>query len=276
MKMDASEGVIAGILTIGDEVLDGLVLDTNSNWIQVRLSEIGVELRRQASVRDELDGIGKALRFLQEDCNVIITSGGLGPTHDDMTLEAAALALDLKLEINQEALDIVDRQYKSLHKRKIVRSPEISESRKKMAMLPQGSTALNNSIGGAPGVKIKTNTATIFCLPGVPSELKAIWKESVGPWIASKATNKYYESIVEFRMRDESVFSPIIDIVMKKHPGVWIKSMPRTYGTTSVLRVWVSARGKDQTGIQTKVRDAVASLAEEAGLEAQYVERSSI
>ncbi|MHA2265223.1 MAG: molybdopterin-binding protein, partial [Candidatus Thorarchaeota archaeon] len=83
-----SNGVRAGILTIGDEVLDGLVRDTNANWIQVRLSEMGVELRRQASVRDDLDEIGKSLTFLQEVCNVIITSGGLGPTHDDMTLEA--------------------------------------------------------------------------------------------------------------------------------------------------------------------------------------------
>ncbi|MHA2064239.1 MAG: competence/damage-inducible protein A [Candidatus Thorarchaeota archaeon] len=270
-----SNGVRAGILTIGDEVLDGLVRDTNANWIQVRLSEMGVELRRQASVRDDLDEIGKSLTFLQEVCNVIITSGGLGPTHDDMTLEAIAIALGLKLEIDQKALALVERRYRTLHERKIVGSPEISESRKKMAMLPKGATALNNSIGGAPGVRIETNTSTIFCLPGVPSELKAIWEESVGPWIASKATNKYYESIVEFRMRDESVFSPIIDVVMKKHPGVWIKSMPRTYGTTNVLRVWVSARGENQIGIQAKVKDAVASLVEETGLKAQYVDRSS-
>ncbi|MHA2188566.1 MAG: competence/damage-inducible protein A, partial [Candidatus Thorarchaeota archaeon] len=208
--MDASKGIIAGILTIGDEVLDGLVLDTNSNWIQVRLSEIGVELRRQASVRDNVDEIGKALKFLQEVCNVIITSGGLGPTHDDMTLEAVSLALDLKLQIDQEALSLVEHQYRNLHKRKIVGSPEISESRKKMAMLPKGASALNNSIGGAPGVMIETSTSTIFCLPGVPSELKVIWEESVGPWITSNATNKYYEQLVEFRMRDESVFSPII------------------------------------------------------------------
>ncbi|MHA1903599.1 MAG: competence/damage-inducible protein A [Candidatus Thorarchaeota archaeon] len=273
--MDASKGIIAGILTIGDEVLDGLVLDTNSNWIQVRLSEIGVELRRQASVRDNVDEIGKALKFLQEVCNVIITSGGLGPTHDDMTLEAVSLALDLKLQIDQEALSLVEHQYRNLHKRKIVGSPEISESRKKMAMLPKGASALNNSIGGAPGVMIETSTSTIFCLPGVPSELKVIWEESVGPWITSNATNKYYEQLVEFRMRDESVFSPIIDTVMKKHPGVWIKSMPRTYGTTNVLRVWISARGEDLPGIQERVRDTVSSLEEATGLEAQVVERSS-
>ncbi|MFX0108096.1 MAG: molybdopterin-binding protein, partial [Candidatus Hodarchaeota archaeon] len=94
----------AGILAIGDEVLDGLVLDTNSNWLELRFAALSVEMRRLVSVRDEIDEIGRGLRFLRETCNLIVTSGGLGPTHDDMTLEAVAKELGISLEESSDGI----------------------------------------------------------------------------------------------------------------------------------------------------------------------------
>jgi len=267
---ESSEGTLrAGILAIGDEVLDGLVLDTNSNWIEIHLAPLGVEMNRLVSVRDNLTEIGRALKFLMETCNLVITSGGLGPTHDDMTLKAVAQAFNRNLVEDPKALSIVEKQYRDLHERGIVSSPEITESRRKMARIPKGSAALNNTVGGAPGVMLEIDNVTIFCLPGVPSELKMIFDGSIVPWIQKKGTSEFYERVVEFEVRDESVFSPIIDIVMKMHPSVYIKSMPRTYGTSHVLKIWVSSRGSDKETVTRIVDDAIRSLCHETGLEAR-------
>lgn len=256
----------AGILTIGSEVLDGLVLDTNANWLELQLARLGIEMLRLAAVRDDFDEISAGLDFLMESCEVIITSGGLGPTHDDLTLAAIAEKLHLPLEENAEALAIVERQYRTLAEKKIVQNAEITAPRRKMAEIPAGSIPLDNQVGGAPGVRFDLEKTTIFCLPGVPAEMKFIFESSVHPWLQTRASQAYVERIVEFEFRDESVFSPYIDSVMRKHEGVYIKSLPRKYGTTHVLRVWVSARGIDEEHLHRLVSDAIASLAAEVGL----------
>ncbi len=256
----------AGILTIGNEVLDGLVLDTNANWVELRLAALGVNNVRLACVRDDLDEIGRGLDFLLERCNLILTSGGLGPTHDDMTLAAIARRFNLALSESPDALAIVKRQYQSLFDRGIVESPDMTDSRRKMAVLPQGAIPLDNRVGGAPGVMITIDDATIFCLPGVPSELKFIFNDSIVPWIKQNTTHAYVERIVYFPIKDETVFAPVINRVMKKHRGVYIKSMPATYGTSDVLKVWVSARGEKRDDLAGLVDAAIVSLEEESGI----------
>lgn len=261
-----------GILAIGNEVLDGLVLDTNSNWMETRLVALGLQINRLVSVRDEIEEIGKALQFVMETCDVVITSGGLGPTHDDMTLKAIAIALGLEISENTDALAIVERQYKTLHERGIVQSPDMTEARVKMARIPEGAVPLDNRVGGAPGVRLQAGNSTIFALPGVPSELKFIFDDSIIPWVSDRVTQKFYEQVVEFGMHDESTFAPAIDVVMKKHPGVYIKSMPKQYGTSRALRVWVSARGETLKEVTEIVKGAIRSLEEETGLPSSIVE----
>ena len=261
-----------GILAIGNEVLDGLVLDTNSNWMELRLVPLGLQIVRLVSVRDEIEEIGKALEFAMEACDVVITSGGLGPTHDDLTLKAIAIALGLEVSENADALAIVERQYKTLYEKGIVQSPDLTEARIKMARIPKGAIPLDNRVGGAPGVRIQVGDSTIFCLPGVPSELMFIFDDSIVPWISERVVQKYYEQVVEFGMHDESTFAPAIDVVMKKHPEVYVKSMPKTYGTSRTLRVWISARGDDLDGLTELVKKAIDSLEEATGLPSSVVE----
>lgn len=264
-----------GIIAIGNEVLDGKVLESNSNWMEIRLTALGLEMRRLASVRDEIEEIGHAIDFLREQCDVIITSGGLGPTFDDMTLEAVAVHLGLKIIENPEALTIIERQYKMLNEKGIVESAEMTDSRKKMARLPEGSIALDNRVGGAPGVMIHDNETTIFCLPGVPSELKFIFEGSVMPWLSDNVAQKFRERIIEFGMRDESVFAPAIDVVMKKIPGVYIKSMPKTYGTSKTLRVWLSARGESISELDESLNMAKSELEKITGVKSKQVENNT-
>ncbi len=259
----------AGILTIGNEVLDGIVLDTNANWIEKQLLNLGVEIWRHATVRDTLDEIAEGLEFLIHDCDVIITSGGLGPTHDDMTLMAIAKYLRLDLEENVDALAIVQRQYESFHKTGVIETRDMTDTRRKMGIIPKGSIPLDNKVGGAPGVYIETKQASIFCLPGVPPELKFIWKDSVEPWLIKHRRGEYYQMMAEFDIIDESTFSPHISRVMEEIEGIWVKSMPKRYGTSLVLRVWISSSGDSIEDITKSVESAVSRLEELSGLDAK-------
>ncbi|MFW9975363.1 MAG: competence/damage-inducible protein A [Candidatus Thorarchaeota archaeon] len=268
------QGVLTvGIMAIGNEVLDGIVLDTNSNWMETKLVALGAQIRRLVSVRDEMEEIGNALRFLRESCNVIITSGGLGPTHDDMTLAAITKALGRKIVENRDAANIIKRQYKTLYEKGIVAAPDFTEYRRKMAQFPDGSSPLDNRVGGAPGVMIHDENVTIFCLPGVPAELKFIFEDSVIPWIEENVVQKFHEQIVEFEMKDESVFAPAIDFVMKKIPNVYIKSLPKPYGTSKGIRVWISARGDNASELEMLIEETISSLEKATGITSKPVEK---
>lgn len=263
----------AGIIAIGNELLDGKVHESNSNWMEIRLTALGLETRRLASVRDELEEIGHALDFVRAESDVIMTTGGLGPTHDDMTLKALAIKLGRKLAEDSDAIEIIKRQYKTLHGKGIVQDPDLTESRMKMAQLPEGSQPLDNRVGGAPGVMIQDGNTTIFCLPGVTSEMKFIFENSVMPWLSNNVSQKFQEEVVEFGMRDESVFAPAIDVVMKKVPGVWIKSMPKTYGTSKTLRVWISARGEDTSELESLIQRAITELEKTTGIRSKQAKK---
>jgi molybdopterin-biosynthesis enzyme MoeA-like protein len=182
-----------------------------------------------------------------------------------MTLNAIATALALQLQEDSTALSIVQRQYQHLYEQGIVSSPDLTESRRKMASLPAGSKPLDNTVGGAPGVMISLDGVTIFCLPGVPRELKVMFESSIRPWIEKRSSQRYVERIVDFEVSDETVFAPFIERVMRKHPGVYIKSMPKTYGSSKVLRVWVSARGESSGVLKTSVENAISALSQESG-----------
>ncbi|MBY8998064.1 MAG: competence/damage-inducible protein A [Candidatus Thorarchaeota archaeon] len=261
----------AGIIAIGNELLDGIVLETNANWMDIRLTALGVQIRRIVSVRDEIEEIGEALKFAREACDVIITSGGLGPTHDDMTLKAIAKALGRDIIENKDALKIIKRQYKMLFEKEIVAAPDLTDVRMKMAQIPEGAVPLDNRVGGAPGVEIQDGDTTIFCLPGVPAELKFIFEDSIIPWVKDNSLQKFHEQIIEFLMKDESVFAPAIDSVMKQIPRVYIKSLPKPYGTSRGIRVWLSARGTDDAELKKLVQRAISGLEEETGIRSKPV-----
>ncbi len=262
----------AGILTIGNEVLDGIIVDTNTNWIETKIHALGFEMRRVVVVRDEIEEIGRGLHVLMEDCDAIFTSGGLGPTHDDMTLAAIGKALDLELIEDKEAIEMIQRRYVDLHQRGIIATSDMTESRRKMGVVPEGSVLLPNDVGAAPGVRINYGGKVVFCLPGVPSELKSIWENSIQPWLRDHIKGAYFQEIIELDFIDESIFSPVIDSAMSEVPGVWIKSMPKRYGTSRVMRVWISARTGKLDDAVKKVQRTVETLEKKTGLQSRQVE----
>jgi nicotinamide-nucleotide amidase len=251
---------LVGILVVGNEILDGVVLDTNSQWIINRLKPLGFQVHEVITVMDNVEAIGIALnRIIDDGCGLVFTTGGLGPTHDDMTLHGVAHGLSLPLELDQASLAIVTRQYSVLHERGIIESGEMTDSRRKMAVLPRGSKPLDNRVGGAPGVLLEARGSTVICLPGVPLELKWIFDDQVAPILKRMVRGVYAERIMTLPLRDESTLAPIIDQVMGEFPGVYVKSMVKPYGEEGI-RLWVSYLCEDQSQVDEKVAQAADRL----------------
>ncbi len=170
----------AEIIVVGREILTGRTLDTNSNWLAKRITALGGNVKRVVVVDDKIDSIcGEVKTALGNNSYLIVTTGGLGPTADDKTLEALAIAAGLHMELIAEALDFVKGRYTFFKEQGFIDSDEVTPSRKKMAIFPKGAEMIPNPVGAAPGVKLWAGKTLILSLPGVPKEMRAIFEESL-------------------------------------------------------------------------------------------------
>ncbi|MGQ9463643.1 MAG: competence/damage-inducible protein A [Candidatus Fervidibacter sp.] len=250
------------IIAIGNELLIGDVLDTNTNWLCRRLTMMGAFVRRAVLVRDDEDAITTEIKgAISRKTNLLFTSGGLGPTDDDRTVAAVAKALGRPLELNEQALKMVERRYRELHEQGFVDSPEITPARKKMAILPQGSVPLFNPVGTAPGVWLDAGTIAVVCLPGVPAELKGVFENSL-PTFLEQAIGKgfFSERVFEATCKDESVLAPLLKKVADKHTSVYLKSKARTFGEEVHIRILFAASGSDKESVEGLLQAAIDDL----------------
>lgn len=194
------------ILTIGDELLRGDLVDTNSAWLAQRMHELGLTLTHVVSVGDEKKDIVSAIKTAIERSDIIITSGGLGPTDDDRTVAALAEAIDSDLALHQETLDRIDAIFKK-------GGLKATPNNQKQAWVPQNAAVLKNEKGTAPGLRVPFQSAQIFTLPGVPRELKWLFDTYIESWLiehsqehpAERRTLKVFgvgESRVDFMLSD--------------------------------------------------------------------------
>ena len=215
------------ILVIGNEILIGKTLDTNSNWMAKRIAKYGHRLKRITTIEDDIGIISRTLQtILERKPDMIFTTGGLGPTFDDMTLAGIAKGLNRELELNQHAYNSIKRAYENAYKRGILKLEGMTKEREKMSYLPQGSIPLPNIRGTAPGVKLKEDKTSIFVLPGVPSEMKAIFLKVIKPILKEKR-GKFVEKGLLFMGIGESQIAPYTTKLEKKYPKLWIKTHPR-------------------------------------------------
>ena len=215
------------ILTIGNEILIGKTQDTNSNWMAKRITKYGHRVKRITTIGDDLDEISTILKeVLARNPDMIIITGGLGPTFDDMTLEGIAKGLKREIELNQHAFNSIKKAYESATRRGILKLEGMTKERKKMAYLPRGSTPLPNTVGTAPGVKLSEKKTTIFILPGVPAEMKSMFRNVVSP-LLKETKGKFIEKGFIFTGIGESQIAPYITQLEEEYPQLWIKTHPR-------------------------------------------------
>ena len=217
---------VVEILSVGNELLLGNTVNTNAAWLATQVTSAGAKVNRITTIGDNMGVISGALReSLRRHPDFLIITGGIGPTFDDMTLRGVAKGLGRRTKLDSNALELIRSHYFRRFKRKRM---SLTEARLKMARIPQGGVPLHNPVGTAPAVLLAVGQTQVFCLPGVPSEARAIFLESILERIASDAGGRsYVESWLRISGIMESALAPIIDRVMAHTPGVYIKSHPR-------------------------------------------------
>jgi nicotinamide-nucleotide amidase len=254
------------IISIGNELLIGQILNTNAQWIAKYISSLGGEVRRISTVGDNDHEISSILQTtLQRNPTFIITTGGLGPTFDDKTLSSIAIALNKPLELNAKALIFVKERYN--HYAKATKTTiELTPARLKMATLPRGATPLSNPKGTAPGIIIPTNLSKIIALPGVPREMKAIFEDSVIPLIRDSIGNLFvHERFLKVTGMIESEIAPLIDATMQENPAVYIKSHPKLHHHLELHFTTTSKSKKETKTILEKAINTISHLISEHG-----------
>jgi nicotinamide-nucleotide amidase len=252
------------IICVGNELLIGKTLNTNAQWLAKRITALGLTTSRITVVSDNIDEISTAItEAIQRNPSFLLTTGGLGPTFDDKTLEGIATALGQKTEVNEEALKMVKDKYLSYAEEDRMEAAKLTPARVKMAKLPEGSTPLRNPVGTAPAVSIKHENVTILTLPGVPSEMKSIFDESVAPLLKQAAYGvTFFEASINSTNVMESEMAPIIDRVMQRNPYVYIKSHPKGTERVPIIEFHLSTTAKDSTSARQRVSKALVQLAE--------------
>lgn len=257
---------IVEIISIGNELLIGQIINTNAQWIAKYISSLGGTVRRINTVGDSVDEISSILQAtLQRNPTFIITTGGLGPTFDDKTLKSIAMALNRLLELNEEALAMVKERYCN-YKKTVTKIIELTPAKLKMATLPRGATPLPNPEGTAPGVIMNTDSSKIIALPGVPIEMKAIFEESVIPMIRDSIGKLFVHGrYLKVTGIIESEIAPLIDVTMHDNPDVYIKSHPKLHHHLELHFTTTSKSKKETENTVEKAIKSISNLIYEHG-----------
>ncbi|MDD3721640.1 MAG: competence/damage-inducible protein A [Lutibacter sp.] len=224
----------AEIITIGDEILIGQILDTNSKWIAEELNKIGISVYQITSVQDDRQHILKAVKEAQSNANIVIITGGLGPTKDDITKLTLAEYFNDTLVLNEEIVAHIEQLFAKINY-------PFTEVNRNQALVPSKCIPLKNEFGTAPGMWFSENNKVVVSLPGVPYEMKGLMLQSVLPKL--QATYKLpfilHKTIITYGMGESMLAEKIEDWETHLPPFVKLAYLP-SFGT---VRLRLSANG---------------------------------
>ena len=227
------------ILSIGTELLLGNIVNTNAQWISEELSTLGLNHFRQSTIGDNSERITKLIKEISSRSNLLITTGGLGPTPDDLTTEAIAKSFNATLSEREYLWDQIKK------KLSISGSTFNRSSLKKQCFFPKDAQIINNPRGTAPGMIWKPIEGfTILTFPGVPSEMKEMWKETAVNYIKNNFSDGYifFSNTLKFSGIGESTISEKIDNLLKlKNPTV------APYANLGEVKLRLTARAKNES-----------------------------
>ncbi|WP_039764480.1 competence/damage-inducible protein A [Caldicellulosiruptor sp. F32] len=183
--------MVAEIICVGTELLLGQIMNTNAQYLSQRLASLGIDLYFQTTVGDNLNRLKSAIDIALKRSDILIFTGGLGPTSDDITKEAVCEYFGKKLILNQEVLNKIEEYFKH----RGVKMPEIN---KKQAYVPEGSIILENRHGTAPGLIIEKDGKIAILLPGPPFEMQPMFEEYVVPYLEKFSKEKIYSRVLKF------------------------------------------------------------------------------
>jgi len=245
------------ILCVGNELLIGKTLNTNENWLAARATSLGFKVTRITTIGDDVEVIAEAVReTLGRKPRFIVTTGGLGPTYDDKTLEGVAAAFDEPLVINDKALQMVKEKYETYSRERRLSPIELTPERLKMAKIPANAEPVPNSVGTAPGVLFRLEEQYLVSLPGVPAEMKAIFDEYIAPIMAEEARGmSFYEESIDVSGIMESSLAPLIERAMLSNPYIYIKSHPKGQEAVPHIEIHLSTMSDSAETAKKRLED---------------------
>jgi molybdenum cofactor synthesis domain-containing protein len=228
----------SSIVAIGDELVSGFTLDTNSHWMEQRLRILGYPVKRVTQIRDRPAEIVEQVHRELDDPDVthVFLTGGLGPTPDDRTFASLAEALGRELVIWEETRARIERRVRRMHEAGLLESPELTEGNLRMARIPaKPALVFKNRPGMAPGVVYEAKGKRIFVLPGIPREMTSIFTEEIEPQFLSDGSAAVVREL-RFTFAVEARFYPIMHELEQTFPDVAIGSYPNFETKELVIR----------------------------------------
>jgi nicotinamide-nucleotide amidase len=225
-------------VAIGDELVGGFTLDTNSHWLAERLRLLGFPVKRITAIRDRPREVVEQVRreLADDEVTNVFLSGGLGPTPDDRTFAALAEALDRELIVWEETRARIERRVQRMHAAGLLDSPEVTEGNLRMARIPARPVQVfKNRRGMAPGVVYEANGKRIFVMPGVPIEMKGIFTEELEPQFLSEGSAATVREL-RFTFAIEARFYPLMTELEQSFPDVSVGSYPNFETKELVIR----------------------------------------
>ena len=247
----------ATIVTIGDEILIGQIVDTNSVFIAKSLDRIGVEIHEMISISDHKQHILDTLKNLQDKVDLVLITGGLGPTKDDITKKTLCEYFGDTLVINKEVeahvIDLIER---------VMKRPA-SQMNKDQALVPSKCTVLHNQVGTAPGMWMKKENTVFISLPGVPYEMKYLMEEEIIPKVVKEYQRPYilHKTILTYGQGESLVAERIEDWENNLPTFIKLAYLP----SPGRVRLRLSARGTDKALLEKAIADNIVSLAKIIG-----------
>ncbi|MDH4058050.1 MAG: competence/damage-inducible protein A [Cyclobacteriaceae bacterium] len=236
--------ILAEILAIGDELLYGQTVDTNSHWISGELNKVGIKVIHRTTIRDNDQEILTAFAEAEKRADIILITGGLGPTNDDLTKPCLAKYFNCELVINEEALRDVTKFFSS-------RGKELTEINRQQAALPESCTMIRNIIGTAPGMWFEQKGKVFVSMPGVPHEMKKMMREHIIP----RLLQTFKASVIQHVMIKTA---GIGESFLAERISDWEKSLPE-----HIRLAYLPGMGELKlrlTGIGTSAEDLGAEL----------------
>jgi molybdenum cofactor synthesis domain-containing protein len=252
-------------------LLEGTVLDRNANYLAGRLNERGYRVTSIQVLDDVEAQIAAAVQqALTQRPGIIITTGGLGPGHNDVTRESIARAIGRSLNLDAAAREMLATSYRRLFAKGMVEDAELHEDRLRMAEVPEGGTCFENPIGTAPAVRLEVDDTILFLLPGTPVEMQRLFQLYIDPALAAEGQGNIKKARhIVYPGADESAISRLLRDLNRRHPGIHSRARADGSGEDAVLRITLFTEHADESQLDALLERAEADLRSRLGLEVQ-------
>jgi nicotinamide-nucleotide amidase len=244
----------SSILSVGTELLFGQITNTNAVYLSQQLNLLGIDVLSHHTVGDNSNRLSHMIQQAFIDCDLIITTGGLGPTQDDLTKEIACEVLEDELVPHPSSMEKLENYFRKLNR-------QMTENNWKQAYFPSRATVFPNDVGTAPGFALEKDGKTIICLPGPPREMKYMFEKEVRPYLEAKTENViYYRMLRMFGIGESMLETKLLDLIDNQTDPTLA-----TYAKEGECSVRIASKRSDLAEAKAAVTEMIARVNERVG-----------